>query len=184
MGNQISLQEEIVRALGGSAEASSLSKDVGLYARTIPIGGHGGGCWVGSGISKDHDRASGFANYMERIIAPGLPRLVKVETVCSCTSRAVATMRLLRGIRLSSPAGKKLQISAGTAGLLVVGRPDPQEDVCDIALGLGRGSCLLLLPPHRGSGLLLAARPTPGSVWWPVCPRTGPRPSRRKPAGQ
>lgn len=176
-----SLSEAVCLALGSSPEAESLSRDPGLFARQISLGARGAGCWAGSAIDRDPARADAFRRYVEAAVQPGRERLIRIGEVYSNTAtRTVAAVTLRHGIRLSSPAGKKLQLSAGTAGLLAVGRPDPQEDVVDVAMGLGRGSCLLLLPPHRGSGLLLAARATAGSTWWPLAPRTGPRPKRTK----
>lgn len=178
MGNQISLQEEIVSALGGSAEAASLAGDPGLLVRALKVGGYGPGWWAPMPAYRD----GAFKGHISTILAPGEPRLISISYVASRgPARVVAAIELIRGVRVSSGAGKVIQLPARTKGVLVVGSPDPAEDLADVQAGLAEGGLLLVLDPGRPKlALLLAARPTPGSTWWPVAPRTGPRPSRRK----
>jgi hypothetical protein len=178
----IDLPAEIARALGSSPEAAAMARDPGLLVRALKVGGYGPGYW--SPMPPYRDGA--FKGHLEAILCPGEQRLIRVDYVASRGSaRVVAAFELLRGVRVSSGAGKTVQVPARTKGVLVVGPPDRSEDLADVQAGLAEEKLLLLLDPARPKlGLLLAARPMPGSAWWPAAPRTGPRPSRRKPAGE
>ena len=174
----LDLPAEIAKSLGGSPEAENMAADPGLHARALRIGGHGPGRWA----PMPAHLVGRFGDHLATVICPGEERLIGVTLVASRgPDRVVASFELVRGVRVTSCTGRTMQLKPRTSGVLVVGPPNPAEDLVDIQVGLAAGGLLLFCDTSRPRfGLLLAAKPTPGSSWWPSRPRTGPRPKRNQ----